>query len=337
MPVTVTWASQRGSQRNSNGERLTVERFQVTGVDSKEEAELADSGTRRVPRLNEAHPNRPELRARDVDVSGGPVLWNVDVTYARARAIPFGSGERPAEQRPFRVRAISTVEVIDVDRTADDKPILSPVGQPYDPPLRGEMRYDAYQITGTFATPAEALAYRARYNRRVNADDWSFSPSGGGGVGGGGVINVPAGSARVLSVEIDEFEVGTTGPVAATVTVEVRPGAFPYAERRQPTSLEAWTSVSAGLIVGVYRARIHSKLDKRPITEPIPLDALGRIPTALRGSYGVGPTLADSIAAPGEFSPHFGALPSASGVGDILYYKTYEETSFADLIPVRSA
>ena len=107
--------------RDDNGERVTLT-YSVSGVTGPEEARpIIATEASKVPRYNQRHPTKPQLRARQfraVPRSGQPNIWVVTVVYLDPEA-SGGDDEREGDARvSMTTEVITEVVTRDINNVA---------------------------------------------------------------------------------------------------------------------------------------------------------------------------------------------------------------------------
>lgn len=325
MPL-VTRQLSRGLTRINNGQRETVEYFQVTGDDvrTREAAESADARFA----VNAPHPTNARARLRDRSTSGVPTNFLVECVYAEPVSGQWVTGETDPLSRKWRVRVLPTVERYEADRAVDGKPVQNAAGDPFSPGITAERNGLVLEYSGYFANPTEYLFHWKTYANRVNSGDFVATV--------GGSFTVGKGNAKCIDVIApDEFDWDSNDPIRGVIRVELRTGKHPFQERRRNRGFRAWyldpddnNKPKQGRITTLDGGQWV------PVSQEIDLDIRGAIAVPFLDSYRVTTAGRFGIVA----SPVVASYYDHEEIDGItfVYIKSCDEADFSGLIPARN-
>ncbi len=321
MPL-VTRQLSRGLTRINNGQRETVEYFQVTGEDvrTREAAESADARFS----VNAPHPTNARARLRDRSTSGVPTNFLVECVYAEPVSGQWVTGETDPLSRKWRVRVLPAVNRYDADRSVDGFKIENPAGDPFEPGVTREETSLILEYSGYFANPSAYLTHHRTYANKVNSNEIAVTA-------GGTFLVPPQGAKCVDVIAPDDFDWDSTDPVRAIIRVEIRGGKYPFQERKRARGANAWYLDTDG------------KVKKGPICElnggqwvktsrEVDLDITGRIASYLRNSYSV-----TTAGKPSEQAGQTITFLDYEIIDNVtfMYFKSCEAVDFSGLVPAR--
>jgi hypothetical protein len=311
------------------GKKEYIEVYKVSGTEyaSRDDA-LAAEG---IPQYNSSYERNATALCRDRDAQGSVALWTVTVVFA---VPPTGTWEIIPDdptKTPWRARFVPITDREVSDVTADNKPVRNPAGDKFEPePIDQYIRALGIEVRGYFKNPDAYLDKVGKFLATVNKDPFILKPN----AGGSSSYTISIGRMKVISVEAEEYELGTTKPVAGMFRLEWRPEftavnqqprKHPFQKRVRCQGKEAWYYDGDTQ----KKAPIHHNDDKKQkVVDPIDLQANGLIADHLQASYGV--TSAIKISSPSPTPPGHFDSEVIDGV-TFLYFRECPDADFSQL------
>jgi hypothetical protein len=256
-------------------------------------------------------------------------LWTVTCVFAVPDTGTWTTIPDDPTKTPWRARFVPITDREASDVTSDNKPVMNPAGDPFDPPVIDQyIRALGIEVRGYFKNPDAYLNKVGTFLSTVNKDPFILKPN----AGAGGSYTISVGRMKVVAIEAEEYELGMTKPIMGLYRLEWRPEfvavgqqprKHPFQKRVRCQGMNAYTFDSE-----VKKDKIYGKKTGKPVTEPVDLTAAGLIVDRLQSSYGVGPDLLASYPTP--IAPSHFDSEVLDGV-TFLYFRECPDADFSQL------
>ncbi len=248
-----------GGQAGISADGQTARRiFQVLmdGKDPPAQAQILAVEAASIPRKGDGHPASGLLKCRDVEARAKSlILWEATAAYATDAAgeMPPGQSYGGPETVPAEIEWFTIASEVKVDKDIHGKALVNSVGEPLDPPLTRPHNDPGLRITRNELEDPRAKIKAYTSPPVVNADDfWGYPP----------------GAAKMASIGAPLAR-GEPNYWRTTYEIHFRDDADPDARWNRRILDAGFHQVIAGQMVAILD---H---DKKPVTEPYPLNGLG--------------------------------------------------------------
>jgi hypothetical protein len=317
------------------GKKEYIEVYKVSGTEyrTRDDALQAEG----IPQYNSSYERNATALCRDRDAQGSVALWTVTVVFAVPDTGTWTTVPDDPTKTPWRARIVPITDRETSDVTSDNKPVRNSAGDKFEPePIDQYIRAMMFEVRGYFKSPDAYLEKVAKFLHTVNKDPFVLKPN----AGAGGSYTIEVGRMKVVSIEAEEYELGTTKPIAGMFRLEWRPSfpavgqpprRHPFQKRVRNQGTNAWyRDTTSG---DTRKAEIYDynadKTKARPSATPTDLNLDGTIAGSLIASRKVGPDLLDSVAVNTQFSGSFDS-DVFEGV-TFLYFRECPDADFTQL------